>query len=240
MYYIVEMEDVFKIPPTKFALHRGDSCESEINSMYVDKILPYKGLSIGLEHLHSIGDEIIPHGEGGSHTKLSFSLLVYKPVVGEVFKACITHSIKDKGVYLTSGLIHNIFVSVTHLPQPCHWSDEYKGFVWEVSGNDVPIEPDVDVLVKVADVIFRDPSSKPPTLMKDMLQKVKGSKEEPTEDKKAEGHYINEDSEEEEEEEEEDDGLSSLDNPIERWRDAPIAIIARMDTPGLGDQTWWV
>jgi DNA-directed RNA polymerase subunit E' len=104
MYKKAEVKDMVRVPPEEFSRDIEEAVISSIKKKYEGYISKEIGIVIDVIEVHEMGDGIIVPGDGAAYYQLRFSLLVYKPEVGEIVY-CSIKDIADFGAFLDLGSI---------------------------------------------------------------------------------------------------------------------------------------
>lgn len=163
MFELVELKDALRIAPQRFEDEEG-AVRDEINKKYANKVLYGIGLVLGLYDLLSVSDGVIHPGDGGSHVKVSFRLVVFKPFVGEVLSGSITNSDSD-GIWVSMSFFEDVHIPPSCLPSPSQFDESEKCWRWVWNDNDMWLDIGQEIQFRVFAVEYgaRDAHSKPPT-----------------------------------------------------------------------------
>ena len=74
-------------------------------------------------------------GDGASHTKVTFRLLVFRPFVEEILVGKIKSS-NPEGLTINLGFFDDIFIPAQALQQPCRFDESDQVWVWEYPNDD--------------------------------------------------------------------------------------------------------
>lgn len=109
MYKIITLQDVVRIPPSKFNEDLQKAAKEVLEELYESQIIEGAGLIIGIldVKVSEIG-KVIP-GDGGSYHKVLFNALVFHPILHEVVEGEVI-TVEDFGLFVRlgplEGLIH--------------------------------------------------------------------------------------------------------------------------------------
>ena len=111
MFILHSLVDTIRIPP--YHLHRKtlSAIHHEIDEKYPSRVLMDVGLVIArhgscLQHDHGI----LVAGDGASHHKCKFRLVVFQPFVDEVMVGTILHS-SPQGIIVSLGFFESILIA---------------------------------------------------------------------------------------------------------------------------------
>ena len=74
-------------------------------------------------------------GDGASHTKVTFRVLVFRPFVEEIIVGKIKSSNPD-GLTINLGFFDDIFLPAQALQHPCRFDESDQVWVWEYPNED--------------------------------------------------------------------------------------------------------
>jgi DNA-directed RNA polymerase III subunit RPC8 len=116
MFVLVHMADTFRIPPCDFDLEEIDALKFQINKKFANKIIPDVGLGIKLYDIISVSEGVIMPGDGGSHHRVQFRLIVFRPFIGEVIVGKIKAS-APAGLQVSVEFFDNIYITAAQLQE---------------------------------------------------------------------------------------------------------------------------
>ena len=94
------MKSVVRLDPNTFEQELPDALSEALTEKLANKVLKDVGLVIALWDILSIGDSFLFPGDGASHTRVEFRILVFRPFVEEVLTGKVITIINFKGVLL--------------------------------------------------------------------------------------------------------------------------------------------
>ena len=104
MYRTIEVKDMVRVPPEEFSRDIEEAVIASIKKKYEGYIAKELGIVIDVVEVHEMGEGIVVPGDGAAYYQLRFSLLSYKPEVGELVH-CSIKDIADFGAFLDLGSI---------------------------------------------------------------------------------------------------------------------------------------
>ncbi|MFT4309010.1 MAG: DNA-directed RNA polymerase [Candidatus Woesearchaeota archaeon] len=104
MYKNITVKDMVRVPPEEFSRDIEEAVISSIKKKYEGFISRDIGIVIDVIEVYDMGEGIVVPGDGAAYYQLQFSLLTYKPEVGEVVY-CSIKDIADFGAFLDLGSI---------------------------------------------------------------------------------------------------------------------------------------
>ena len=84
MFILTKMKSVVRLEPSTFERELPDSLSEALTEKLANKVLKDVGLVIALWDIISIGDSYLFPGDGSSHTRVEFRILVFRPFMEEV------------------------------------------------------------------------------------------------------------------------------------------------------------
>ena len=126
MFVISKMTSIVRIEPKMFGREMPEVVTDVLNAKLANKVLKDVGLVISLFDIIEIGESHVMAGDGASHTKVTFRVLVFRPFIEEVLTGRIKSSTKE-GVTLNLGFFDDIFVPASNLQHPCRFDESDQG-----------------------------------------------------------------------------------------------------------------
>jgi len=102
----------------------------ELNRKLANKVLLNVGLCLSLYDLLEIGDSFIFPGDGSSHTRVRFRMLVFRPDIEEVLVGKIKNCSKE-GVQVSLEFFDDILIPSDSLQHPARYDDSESVWIWE-------------------------------------------------------------------------------------------------------------
>ena len=130
------------VPPWNLGKSENESVTQEIESLYIDKVIPELGLCTTLFEVCSIHGGVIYPGEGSAHYEVEFRVAVFRPFVGEILEGKVLNTTDANGVRLTFGFFHDVIV----LPdeginrETTKWNDSLDGGYWTIEDEKDDLE----------------------------------------------------------------------------------------------------
>eukprot|EP00928_Gymnodinium_smaydae_P077216 TRINITY_DN6044_c0_g1_i1.p1 TRINITY_DN6044_c0_g1~~TRINITY_DN6044_c0_g1_i1.p1 ORF type:complete len:231 (+),score=34.59 TRINITY_DN6044_c0_g1_i1:156-848(+) len=134
MFDLVRIEDDIPVKPLFF-----DDWEvqlkREIQSRYVDRVIPSVGLCIEFFSFVKIGDAVVHPGDKGSldgaaWIKVEFQLVVFRPRVGEWLVGSISSS-STLGLRVSLGFLRDITIPSANLRAPYVYDAARQSWAWQ-------------------------------------------------------------------------------------------------------------
>lgn len=161
MFVLAEMQDAVRIEPHRFSQDMGQELSDELNKKFANKVVHKVGLCIILHDILDVGDSYIFPGDGASHTKVCFRLVVFRPFIDEVLVGKI-RSCSPEGVRVSLGFFDDIMIPHQSLQHPKRFDAGEQLWVWqyvtEDGSHDMFMDIDEEVRFRVAEEEFLDTS----------------------------------------------------------------------------------
>ena len=106
MFILTKMKSVVRLDPNTFERELPDALSEALTEKLANKVLKDVGLVIALWDILSIGDSFLFPGDGASHTRVEFRILVFRPFMEEVLTGKVIAIINWNGV---SSILLKIF-----------------------------------------------------------------------------------------------------------------------------------
>lgn len=130
MFQLAEIRHMVRIPPWNFGQSLNDAVIQELNKRLANKVVLNVGLCISLFDLTSLGDSYIFPGDGGSHTKVTFRYLVFRPFVEEIMEGTVKAS-NAEGIQVSLGFFEDIYIRADNMMTTNHYDETEKLWVWD-------------------------------------------------------------------------------------------------------------
>ncbi|KAK8794675.1 hypothetical protein WA158_001656 [Blastocystis sp. Blastoise] len=111
MFVLVTITDTIRLEPKYFNLDYTKELINEINIKYSNKVILNYGLCICFYDFIDVDKGVIFPGDGASHTKLKFRLIMFRPVEGEIMIGKIATSNKY-GLRVSLDFMEDIWIPI--------------------------------------------------------------------------------------------------------------------------------
>lgn len=157
MFQLASLSDsAVKIAPANLGKSTLEAVTQELESLYVDKVLPEcGGLVVTLYSIKSIQGGAVLAGEGCVCFDVTFDVVLFKPFIGEVLEGTLT-SADASGAHVSVGFFHDIFVSPSDMQDPSEFDENEGMWVWDYHGTKMDMGINEKVRFKVKGVRFPD------------------------------------------------------------------------------------
>nr|PVC51167.1 hypothetical protein MACL_00001767 [Theileria orientalis] len=141
MFKVFVIEDIVTLNVSEYVGDKRNILFQKLSNKYINKVVHGVGLAIALDgDFLKCESRILPN-DGSAHYKLIFKLLVFSPVINEVFKANVILYNRNF-IKLSTGFFSDIHVIPNLLPETYKY-DEINGYWLKIDENtDVPIKTD--------------------------------------------------------------------------------------------------
>lgn len=127
MFFVVTVQD--RIPISASYLDKQEwAVEEGIKRKYVDKIIKGSGLCVSVRTVLEVRQAKLMYGDGTAHFEVKFSLIVFRPLKGELLQGEIVAS-DNQGLQISVGFFDQIHLPPHLLHPHCSFLDELS--VWQ-------------------------------------------------------------------------------------------------------------
>lgn len=160
------MKSVVRLEPTNFERALPDALSDALTEKLANKVLKDVGLVVALWDILKIGDSYLFPGDGASHTRVEFRILVFRPFMDEVLVGKIKCCAKE-GVHLSLGFFDDILIPPEALQHPYRFDETDQVWVWEyptegddgqAGHHDLFMDPGEEIRFRVTSETFVDTS----------------------------------------------------------------------------------
>ncbi|XP_058740018.1 DNA-directed RNA polymerase III subunit RPC8-like [Vicia villosa] len=141
MFYLSKIEHKLALPPSLLSLPIGEAIHTELERLFLDKVIANLGLCVSVYDIISIEGGAIFPGDGAPTYLVVFNLIMFRPFPGEIITAKLVSSNAD-GLRLSIGFFDDIYIPTHHMPNPNHYEAENsnKGtWYWDFDENDLSL-----------------------------------------------------------------------------------------------------
>ncbi|CAN6720197.1 unnamed protein product [Malus baccata var. baccata] len=159
MFYLSRIEHTLRLPPHLLSLRLEDAVKGELEKIFLDKVIAKLGLCISVHSIQSIKDGFILPNDGHPTFRVEFTLIMFRPFVGEIISAKLKESTSN-GLRLSLGFFDDIYVPVHLLPSPsCSEPDPEKRnnviWIWKCpDADDLAVEWTDEIRFQVQSVTY--------------------------------------------------------------------------------------
>ena len=104
MYYLVELQDVVRVPPDRF----NDDLETVVLELcreaYEETIDPELGMILAVTNVEEISQGLLVHGDGATYHQVRLSVIAYNPFIKEIVEGEVSE-VTDFGAFIRIGCI---------------------------------------------------------------------------------------------------------------------------------------
>ncbi|KAL0234927.1 hypothetical protein GEMRC1_001509 [Eukaryota sp. GEM-RC1] len=160
MFIVTTIKDCVAIEPHKFGEKLDIAIEDSINSRYSGKVLSDHGICISMWELMDMSDPFIFPGKGESYTWVTFKMLLWQPMVGEIVSGKVLSCSKEEGITVSLGFYDELIVPPTQMMPNTSFDDIDNLWTWAYTEDyDLPIDIDHSIATRITDVTY--PLAKP-------------------------------------------------------------------------------
>jgi len=167
MFVLSELRTLVRLAPKGFDKTLEEQLKEEINKKLANKVLINVGLCLSLYDIVEIGESFLFPGDGASHTKVKFRMLVFRPRIEEVLTGKIKSCSKE-GVHVSLEFFDDILIPGESLQHPSRFDESESVWVWEYpteeGHHDLYMDPGENLRIRIVSEQFTDTGpSKPKT-----------------------------------------------------------------------------
>lgn len=144
MFYLSKIEHKFALPPHLLVRPIREAIQSELERLFLDKVIQNLGLCISVYDITSIeGGSIFP-GAGAPTYQVVFNLIMFRPFPGEIISAKVI-SLDADGLRLSLEFFDDIYIPTHHMPCPSHYVSKNKTRKWIWEYAEVSAELNIEI-----------------------------------------------------------------------------------------------
>ncbi|EKX47764.1 DNA-directed RNA polymerase III subunit RPC25 [Guillardia theta CCMP2712] len=140
MFVLVKMKDAVPIPASELSKPRSLAVSNQIEKKYSNRVLLGTGLCVCLYEIEELGEGLIYPSDSAVHVRVTFSLVVFRPFIGEVITGSI-HRSTPEGLWISLGFFQDIFVPPHFMQDGSEWDEEHQLWVWKSEHGDAMLDP---------------------------------------------------------------------------------------------------
>lgn len=108
-----------------------------------------------MHDLLEVGDSMIYPGDGAAQIRVTFRMVVFRPLPGEILQGRI-RSCSEKGLFITMGFFEDIVVPPAEMQPDTHFDQKEQLWVWKYGDAELFMEIDEVVHFRVVRGDFYD------------------------------------------------------------------------------------
>merc|ERR1712098_402867 len=160
MFILSELRSLVRLLPRGFDKSLEEQLSDELNKKLANKVLLNVGLCLSLYDILEVGESFIFPGDGSSHTRVKFRMLVFRPDLEEVLVGKIKSCSKE-GVQVSLEFFDDILIPAESLQHPSRFDETESVWVWEYppegeEHHDLFMDPGEQVRIRVVSEQFVD------------------------------------------------------------------------------------
>ncbi|KDN41137.1 hypothetical protein K437DRAFT_279105 [Tilletiaria anomala UBC 951] len=142
MFVLANLVDTIRIEAKEFRKEAATAIHEAINVKFANKVLQDVGLCVCLHDLLSCSAGKVRWGDGCLYYQVTFRLVVFRPMIGEVLLGKIKSSNED-GIRVSMGFYDDIYIPATLIPSPRGYDHTERAWFWVLNpADDEQIEQD--------------------------------------------------------------------------------------------------
>merc|ERR1712156_1015535 len=128
MFILSELKSLVRLLPKGFNKSLEEQLTDELNRKLANKVLLNVGLCLSLYDILDVGESFVFPGDGASHTRVNFRMLVFRPDLEEVIVGKIKNCSKE-GVHIGLEFFDDkVEAAFQH---PSRYDDSESVWIWE-------------------------------------------------------------------------------------------------------------
>jgi len=156
MFVLSEIRTLIRLLPRGFDRSLEDQLTDEINRKLANKVLINVGLCLSIHDIVEIGESFLFPGDGASHTKVRFRMLVFRPHMEEVLIGKIKSCSKE-GVHVSLEFFDDILIPAESLQHPSRFDETESEYPTEEDEHhDLFMDPGEQIRIRVVSEQFVD------------------------------------------------------------------------------------
>lgn len=84
MFLTCSIEDTVRVLPADLGSATLDAVQAVLERNYIDRVIRDVGLAVTIHEIRSIEGGFIYHSDGAAHFTVIFSLVIFRPLEGEI------------------------------------------------------------------------------------------------------------------------------------------------------------
>ncbi|XP_010278155.1 PREDICTED: DNA-directed RNA polymerase III subunit RPC8-like [Nelumbo nucifera] len=158
MFFLSLIEHTLCLPPHLLNLPLDEAIKGELETLFLDKVIPNLGLCISIYDIRDIKDGFIYPGDGASTYTVQFRLVMFRPFVGEIIVGKLKSS-DANGLKLSISFFDDIHIPVHLLPNPSSLmpnpENKHQGvWSWEFQDEQYPIDGKDEIRFRVHSISY--------------------------------------------------------------------------------------
>ncbi|KAJ7975701.1 DNA-directed RNA polymerase III subunit RPC8 [Quillaja saponaria] len=158
MFYLSRIEHTLRFPPHLLNLPLQEAIHKELEKLFLDKVIAKLGLCISVYDIRSIEGGFIFPNDGAATYTVVFTLVMFRPFVGEIISAQLLKSDAD-GLQLSVGFFDDIHIPDHNFPKPSRfqvepgYSDRGR-WIWDYNEQSFDIDNSDEIRFRVISVSY--------------------------------------------------------------------------------------
>ncbi|XP_022152296.1 DNA-directed RNA polymerase III subunit RPC8 isoform X2 [Momordica charantia] len=158
MFYLSRIEHTLRVPPSMLHLPILDAIKGELEKLFLDKVVANLGLCISVYDIRSVDGGFIFPSDGAATYKVVFTLIVFRPYVGEIIIGKVKES-DANGLRISLGFFEDIYVPIHLLPTPSEFKPDSKNggkrrWVWDYDGQPYDIYETDEIKFRIHNIEY--------------------------------------------------------------------------------------
>lgn len=156
MFINLQVVDTIRVPPSAQSRYLESKLLEILTASFCGRVLANCGICLFIERITNLSEQRIVHNDCNTYVTVHFSVIAFRPYIGEIFTTFLVGQHPMHGLALSTGFCDTIIVPPSNLPEYIMWDDERQGFInIPEFDSELDFELGGDIKIRVVDVIFR-------------------------------------------------------------------------------------
>lgn len=234
MFVLMKLKDTVRVIPQHLGSEESEVVRDLLMGKYCNRVISGQGLCVCVYDFNII-DNCLYHGDGGAHVRVEFRLVMFRPSPGEILVGRIQQC-DASGLYVSLGFFGHILIPACNMQGNSHYDEKEGVWVWKFEDNDLFMDLDQPVRLRVEKVEFADAC--PKEVKVDLLEDAKTSIATAEGINQALANADNEKKDDDDSEEKDAKVVIPEGTTIAAYR-PPLLVFGSIKEDGLGLLDWW-
>nr|CAG4638731.1 EOG090X0DHL [Cyclestheria hislopi] len=167
MFVLSLFKQTVRVSPHCFKKNLDEAIGEELNKKFANKVVLNVGLCIALWDITKREESYILPGDGGSHTKVHFRFVVFRPFLEQILVGKIKNCNPDS-VQISLGFFDDIIIPAENLQHPSRFDEAEHLWVWEYQTDegkhDLFMDTGEEIRFRVVSETFNDTTPAGPNM----------------------------------------------------------------------------
>ncbi|EFO64663.1 DNA-directed RNA polymerase III subunit 22.9 kDa polypeptide [Giardia lamblia P15] len=156
MFVSLQIIDTVRVPPSSQTRYLESKLLEILTASFCGRVLTNCGICLLIERITNLSEQRIIHNDCNTYVTVCFSIIAFRPYIGEIFTTFLVSQHPMHGLALSTGFCDTIIVPPSNLPEYLMWNTERQGFTnLPDFESELDFELGGEIKIKVMDVLFR-------------------------------------------------------------------------------------